>query len=120
MVEATGGSGSSKMIDTDQPSGILKHGEDFDEKDRHAHFDEHELAEYDKTRGQTMKIDDPKTPFNDDSQEEDDDYDPETAKVEPQIQESLEAAQHNRMANAKTTSGVKRKSNPGAAAATKG
>lgn len=33
---------------------------------RRAHFDEFELTEYDKTRGQCMKIDDPKTPYCDD------------------------------------------------------
>ena len=37
---------------------------------RRAHFDEDELNEYDKQRGKCMKIDDPKTPFHDDSEED--------------------------------------------------
>ena len=31
--------------------------------DAHVHFDEVEIAEYDKTRGQHVKITDPKTPY---------------------------------------------------------
>jgi len=31
---------------------------------KHAHFDDAELEEYDKTRGQKMKITDPKTPYH--------------------------------------------------------
>ena len=50
------------------------------------HFDEVEIAEYDKTRGQCMKIDDPKTPYHDSSDDEEmtkelapgEDADPET------------------------------------------
>ena len=52
----------------------------------HVHFDEVEIAEYDKTRGQCMKIDDPKTPYHDSSDDEEmtkelapgEDADPET------------------------------------------
>ena len=32
---------------------------------RRAHFDEDELNEYDKLRGRCVKIDDPKTPWED-------------------------------------------------------
>ena len=60
-----------------------------------------------------MKIDDPKTPFNDDSMS-DGDYDPEAAKADPETEKHLSDAQKNRMANSKTTSGVKRKSDAGA------
>ena len=35
------------------------------QKQRRAHFNEEEITEYDKLRGQCMKIDDPKTPFED-------------------------------------------------------
>lgn len=39
--------------------------ESNDKPVRRAHFDEQELTEYDKTRGQKMVIDDPKTPWED-------------------------------------------------------
>ena len=50
--------------------GIIKttHQED---SEKHAHFNEVEIAEYDKQRGQCMKIDDPKTPYHDEDLEED-------------------------------------------------
>jgi hypothetical protein len=37
---------------------------------KHAHFDEFELEQYDKTRGQHQKIPDPKTPYIDEEPEE--------------------------------------------------
>ena len=61
----------SKQIDTSQPQGILKHTQENHEA--HVHFNEQEIAEYDKQRGQCMKIDDPKTPYNDGSDASDDD-----------------------------------------------
>lgn len=57
--------------------------------ENHVHFDEVEIAEYDKTRGQCQKIDDPKTPYHAESSEDEemtkelapgDDADPETLK----------------------------------------
>lgn len=39
-------------------------------KVRRAHFDEAEISEYDKQRGQCMKIDDPKTPWEDYDEEQ--------------------------------------------------
>jgi hypothetical protein len=36
---------------------------------KHAHFDDAELDEYDKTRGKKMKITDPKTPYHEDEEE---------------------------------------------------
>ena len=56
-----------------------------------------------------MKIDDPPTPFNDESMS-DDDYDPEAARADPETEKQLSDAQKNRIANSKTTSGVRRKS----------
>ena len=41
---------------------------------RRAHFDEDELNEYDKTRGQKIKIDEPKTPYHDDDPDESADH----------------------------------------------
>ena len=44
---------------------------------KHTNFNEKELEEYDKTRGQKMKIDEPKTPYHEaisDSEESDDEY----------------------------------------------
>ena len=59
-----------------------------------------------------MKIDDPKTPFYEDSGSDKDDEDPETVQVDPALQNHLDEAQQNRQANAKTTSGVTRKNVP--------
>ena len=111
MVEAKGGDSDTKQIDTDQPHGILKHG--HVDHDAHVHFDEHEIAEYDKTRGQTMKIDDPKTPFYEDSNSDNDKDEEDEQEMDPTIKAHLDEAQQNRLANSKVTSGVKRKSNPG-------
>ena len=41
-----------------------------DSERKGVHFDEQELFEYDKTRGQCMKIDDPKTPYHEYSDED--------------------------------------------------
>lgn len=71
--------------------------------ENHVHFDEVEIAEYDKTRGQCQKIDDPKTPYHAESSEDEemtkelapgDDADPETLQ-------HLEEAHKNRNLNAK-------------------
>ena len=91
MVEATGGSGAQE-IDTSNPLGILKQG--HVDHDARVHFDEHEIAEYDKQRGQCMKIDDPKTPVH----EEDEDSDSQQAQkdeveeLDPELKEHLDEA----------------------------
>ena len=90
MVEAKGADSGTKQIDTDQPHGILKHG--HIDHDAHVHFDEHEIAEYDKQRGQTMKIDDPKTPYNDESMSDDDKDDADEQEMDPTIKAHLDEA----------------------------
>ena len=79
---------------------------------KHAHFDEAEIAAHDATRGQCMKIDDPKTPFH---EEESDDEDMGAAGagnneevVDPELDAHLAEAKANQAANAITISGVKR------------
>ena len=42
---------------------LIKEGDQLKEKTDRVTFDEQELADYDKTRGQKMKITDPKTPY---------------------------------------------------------
>ena len=49
---------------TNQQSSILNSGERASKsKKPHVTWDEEQLAEHDKTRGQKMKIDEPKTPY---------------------------------------------------------
>lgn len=69
-------------------------------KVRKAHFDEEELSEYDKTRGQCMKIDDPKTPWEDDEdQSADIEMTNEMEESDPIIDGHLEEARVNREKN---------------------
>ena len=65
------------MPDTDQVEGILNVGKK--KKEFKVTWDEEQLAEHDKTRGNKMKIDEPKTPYVTDEEfrklcEEDPDY----------------------------------------------
>ena len=96
------------MVESNQPKGpnpILKHNEDQAKKGNDGvHFDEDELTAYDKTRGQKMKIDDPKTPYCEDDSGEDHDM---TLEADEQVDEIVAAhlytAQTNKALNAKTT-----------------
>ena len=100
MVESNQTKANSANYQEAKP--ILKNQLGATGEDNHVHFDEVEIAEYDKTRGQCMKIDDPKTPYHDSSEDEEmtkelapgEDADPETLK-------HLEEAQENRNLNAK-------------------
>ena len=69
---------------------------------RRAHFDEDELNEYDKQRGKCMKIDDPKTPFEDEDPYEavanDEENKPEDN--DPIVEAHLREAQDNSVKNA--------------------
>ena len=65
------------LPDTDQVEGILNVGKE--KKKFKVTWDEEQLAEHDKTRGNKMKIDEPKTPYVTDEEfrklcEEDPDY----------------------------------------------
>jgi len=42
------------------------------EPNEHVHFDEHIIAEHDEDRGTRTKIDEPKTPYHDPLEEEED------------------------------------------------
>ena len=79
------------MVDTNKPR-----------DQRHAHFDEDELNEYDKQRGKCMKIDDPKTPFEDEDPYEavanDEENKPEDN--DPIVEAHLREAQDNSVKNA--------------------
>ena len=95
----------------EEAHGILKNAHEGGGP-KHAHFDEAEIAAYDATRGQCMKIDDPKTPFH---EEESDDEemgatgaDNNVEVVDPELDAHLAEAKANQAANAMTTSGVKR------------
>ena len=63
-------------------------------------FDEYELAEYDKTRGQCMKIDDPKTPYEEEQEEIARLAEQENEMVDEVVKSSLELANENRNKNA--------------------
>lgn len=70
---------------------------------KHAHFCDAELDEYDKSRGQKMKITDPKTPYHEDEEEP---YLNEASSdvvesEDVEIMEHLKAAKINREKNAK-------------------
>jgi hypothetical protein len=70
---------------------------------KHAHFNDSELDEYDKSRGQKMKITDPKTPYHED-EEEAASNEASCCLVESEdieIIEHLKAAKINRDKNAK-------------------
>jgi len=66
---------------------------------RRAHFDEQEITEYDKTRGQKMVIDDPKTPWEDDEPSADIEMTNEQDDLDPMIEKHLEEARVNREKN---------------------
>ena len=65
MVEST-----QNVSQTTDAHGILKNATEASQKAQGVHFDEQELFEYDKTRGQCQKIDDPKTPYHEEDDEE--------------------------------------------------
>jgi|LauGreDrversion4_2_1035121.scaffolds.fasta_scaffold427832_1 hypothetical protein len=69
---------------------------------KHAHFNEDELNDYDKTRGQKQKIDEPKTPYNDEEPEElaDHEMTNEQEDVDVVVESHLEEARVNREKNA--------------------
>lgn len=69
---------------------------------KHAHFDEDELNDYDKTRGLKQKIDEPKTPYNDDEPEElaDHEMTNEQEENDVEVEHHLEEARINREKNA--------------------
>ncbi len=69
---------------------------------KHAHFNEDELTDYDKTRGQKQKIDEPKTPYNDEEPEElaDHEMTNEQEEVDVIVESHLEEARINREKNA--------------------
>ena len=67
---------------------------------RRAHFDDTELNEYDKTRGQKMKIDDPKTPYHDDVDDEEMTNEAVNEPEDPVIEGHLTHAKKNRDLNA--------------------
>lgn len=69
---------------------------------KHAHFNEDELNDYDKTRGQKQKIDEPKTPYNDEEPEElaDHEMTNEQEDIDVIVEQHLEEARKNREKNA--------------------
>ena len=69
---------------------------------RRAHFNEDEINDYDKTRGQKQKIDEPKTPFADDEPEELEDHEMtnEQEEIDVEVEHHLEEARINREKNA--------------------
>ncbi|KRX05720.1 hypothetical protein PPERSA_09860 [Pseudocohnilembus persalinus] len=101
--------------------GILKKSNTIEMKDNeeqakknnqqpHLHWDEEAIEEYDKTRGQTMRVDEPKTPYEeaiDDSEEEEHSqqnshHQHEEKKFEldtHQVQKQLEIARQNQQLN---------------------
>lgn len=71
---------------------------------RRAHFNEEEISEYDKQRGQCMKIDDPKTPWEHYDEEHDASADVEMSheqqeEYDPVVEGNLEMARLNREKN---------------------
>jgi len=96
-----------------QPHGILKH--DHSSQSRHVQFDEQEIAAYDAQRGRCMPIDDPKTPFHEENDSDEDMRDGEEEKVEidPELAAHLNEAKQNLVANSVCTSGVQRIQKPG-------
>ena len=102
MVESTQGNAKGAQEEQDgSVSGILKNVHEAG-GGKGVHFDEIEIAEYDKTRGQCMKIDDPKTPYHEysDDDEMTNENGVETV-VDPVVLEHLQEAQQNRDLNAK-------------------
>ena len=50
-------------MEAKKESGILNHHSEGKKQRPHVTWDEEQLAEHDKTRGNKMKIDEPKTPY---------------------------------------------------------
>lgn len=66
---------------------------------KHAHFDESELNEYDKQRGQKVKIDEPKTPWEDEDPSIDIEMTNEQDEIDPEVETHLEEARINKDKN---------------------
>jgi hypothetical protein len=69
---------------------------------KHAHFNEDELNDYDKTRGQKTKIDEPKTPYHDEDPDGSVDHEMTNVQeeIDVEVEGHLEEARINRDKNA--------------------
>ena len=69
---------------------------------KHAHFNEDELNDYDKTRGQKTKIEEPKTPYHDEDPDGSIDHEMtnEQDEIDVEVEGHLEEARINREKNA--------------------
>lgn len=69
---------------------------------KRAHFNEDELNDYDKTRGQKQKIDEPKTPYADEDPDQlaDHEMTNEQEDIDEEVEHHLEEARINREKNA--------------------
>ena len=101
----------SKKESTPHVQGILRHssGDQHQHQKDHVHFDEQVIIEHDEERGTRMKIDEPKTPYNegytgDDQPEQEDVHMESLDKVQmgddSEVRKHLEEAERNKLLNA--------------------